>query len=51
MSKGGGGSYDTSAMEAATDRAIDLQEKIYEEGKDLSQPWYSAGFSVYSCIV
>lgn len=45
MSKGGGGGFDTSAMEAATNRAIDLQEKIYNEGKDLSKPWYNAGSS------
>lgn len=47
MDKGGGG-YDTSAMEAATNRGIDLQEKMYEEGKDLSKPWYNAGSSAVS---
>lgn len=36
---------DTSAAEAATDRSIDLQERMYEEGKELTQPWYDTGLS------
>lgn len=40
--KGGGGA-DLGPATAATNRAIDLQEKIYNDTKGQLQPWYSAG--------
>jgi hypothetical protein len=40
---GGGGGYDTSAMAAATKEANALQKQIYEENKEASKPWYTAG--------
>jgi len=43
MSKGGGGGYDTSGMERATQQATDLQERIYEEGVQRGMPFYQAG--------
>ena len=39
----GKGSPDTSAATAATNQSIGLQKKMYEEGKELAQPWYQAG--------
>lgn len=41
--KGGGGGVDTSGLERATDRAIDLQELIYNQTRDDVQPWYNLG--------
>lgn len=41
-SKGGGG-VDTTAMTNATNRGIDLQERMYEEGVARSEPYYKTG--------
>ena len=42
MGKGGGG-FDTSAMQAATDKSLKLQKQMYEEGKQYALPYYQAG--------
>lgn len=39
----GGGSIDTSRLEEATNRSIDLQEEIYNQTRDDVQPWYQLG--------
>ena len=41
--KGGGGSIDTSGLEKATNRSIDLQEEIYGQTREDVQPWYQMG--------
>jgi hypothetical protein len=43
MLGGGGGSIDTSGLEEATNRSIDLQEMIYNQTRDDVQPWYQMG--------
>lgn len=47
MGKGGGG-YDTSGMERATREGIALQERMYNEQKEMMQPWYRTGASSIS---
>jgi hypothetical protein len=44
-SKGGGGGYDTSGLEAATEEATALQREIYEQTREDMQPWYKTGAS------
>lgn len=41
--KGGGGSIDTSGLEQATNRAINLQKEIYDLTREDVQPWYQVG--------
>jgi len=41
--KGGGGGADASAMIQYGDKALKLQEKIYDQTRADSQPWYQAG--------
>lgn len=43
--KGGGGGFDAGAMLEYGQKALDLQDKVYEEGKDFASPWYQAGSS------
>lgn len=43
MGSKGGGSVDTSGLEQATNRAIDLQEEIYHLTREDVQPWYQMG--------
>lgn len=43
FSKGGGGSIDTSGIEEATNRAIDLQKEMYDTTRADVQPWYQMG--------
>lgn len=42
MDKGGGG-VDTSGLEKSANRAIDLQERMYDLSREDIQPWYQAG--------
>lgn len=39
----GGSSIDTSGLEAATNKAIDLQKEIYDVTREDVQPWYQMG--------
>lgn len=41
--KGGGGSIDTSGLESATNRAIDLQKQMYDTTREDVRPWYDMG--------
>lgn len=43
MGKGGGGGYDTSGLEAATNKSIALQKEIYDQTRQDVQPWYNLG--------
>ena len=43
MDSGGGGGYDTGALEQATNKSVALQEKIYDQTRKDIQPWYNAG--------
>lgn len=45
MGKKGGGGFDTSALEAATNKSLALQERMYDEGVDRAMPWYTTGVS------
>lgn len=45
MGKGGGGGFDTSALTDATNKSLDLQERMYEEGVQRAMPWYTTGVS------
>lgn len=42
MDKGGGG-IDTSGLEEATNRAINIQQQNYEQTREDVQPWYNLG--------
>lgn len=43
MGKGGGGGYDTSGLEAATEKSLALQKQIYDQTRGDVQPWYNMG--------
>lgn len=43
--KGGSPTVDTSGQERATREAIELQRDIYEQNKELAQPFYDVGVS------
>lgn len=43
--KGGGKGYDTSALEDATNKSLELQKRMYDEGVSRSMPWYKTGVS------
>lgn len=45
MNDKGGGGTDTGPMLEYGNKALKLQKRIYEEGKQESQPWYQAGTS------
>lgn len=45
MGKGGGGGFDTSALEEATNKSLALQERMYDEGIERAMPWYTTGVS------
>jgi len=43
--KGGGGSVDTSGIEAATQEATELQKMMYDQTREDTIPWYDVGKS------
>ena len=43
MGKSSGGGYDTSGLEAATEKSLALQKEIYDQTRGDVQPWYNMG--------
>jgi hypothetical protein len=43
MGKGGGGGFDTSALERSTEEALALQKEIYGQTRGDVAPWYNMG--------